>query len=84
MYKIIVAGCGGMADRWIEIAGERDDCEIVGLVDIRIDAAKAKKEKFQLNANTYTSIAEALEKEDINLVFDVTVPEANSIPLRRR
>ena len=77
MHKIIVAGCGGMSRTWIEIAKNRGDCEIVGLADVNIDAANDKKERYGLNANTYTSIAEALEKEAANLVFDITVPEAH-------
>jgi len=77
MHKIIVCGCGGMSNAWIEYALNRDDCEIVGLVDINIGAANTKKEKYNLNANVYDSIKAALEKENANLVFDITVPEAH-------
>jgi predicted dehydrogenase len=77
MHKIIVAGCGAMSDHWIEIAGTYNDCEIVALVDINGEAANTRKQKHSLSANVYTNIAEALEKETANLVFDVTVPEAH-------
>ena len=77
MYKIIVAGCGMMSDAWIRIASERQNCEIVGLVDPRPDAACEKKDKYNLNANIYTDIREALEKEEANLVFDITPPSAH-------
>ena len=77
MHKIIVAGCGGMSNAWIEIAKKRDDCEIVGLVDLNIDTANKQKETHQLSANTYENLATALEKEEANVVFDITIPEAH-------
>jgi predicted dehydrogenase len=77
MYKIIVAGCGMVSDTWIQIALARGDCEIVGLVNRNIDRAKAKKTQFNLSANTYSSLANALEKENANLVFDLTAPESH-------
>jgi len=77
MYKIIVAGCGMMSSTWIEIAQNRDDCEIVGLVDPDIATAKEKKAKYNLFTNTYSSFSEALRNEDANLVFDITVPEVH-------
>jgi predicted dehydrogenase len=66
-----------MSEAWIAEAQKRGDCEIVGLVDVNVGASEAKKAKHKLSANTYTSIAAALDKEDANLVFDVTVPEAH-------
>jgi predicted dehydrogenase len=77
MYKIIVAGCGSMSNCWIEIVKKRDDCEIAALVDVNAGAANAKKDKYELSANIYTDITEALEKENANLVFDVTVPQSH-------
>jgi len=77
MHKIIVVGCGGMSNPWIEITNKRNDCKIVGLVDLNIDNANKQKEKYQLSANTYPNFTTALEKEDANLVFDLTVPEAH-------
>jgi len=77
MYKIIVAGCGMMSKKWIEIAGARDDCEIVALVDIVSETAKERKESLNLSANIYSNIDSALENEDANLVFDITTPDAH-------
>ena len=76
-HKIIIAGCGAMSDHWIEIAGSRDDCEIVALVDINTVAAETRKQKHSLSAKVYTNIEEALKKESANLVFDITVPNAH-------
>jgi len=77
MYKIIVAGCGMVSNSWIEVAKNRTDCEIVALVNRNIDRANAKKHELDLSANTYTSLEAALEKENANLVFDLTAPESH-------
>lgn len=77
MYKIVVCGCGAMSAVWIDIVRKRGDCEIVGLADIRVEAAEEKKEKFQLDANVYPSIYAALEKEAPDIVLDITTPEAH-------
>lgn len=77
MYKIIVAGCGAMSDQWIETVMKRNDCKIVGFVDINSDRANAKKKKYNLDSDIYTNISDALEKKDANLVFDITTPESH-------
>lgn len=78
MHKLIIAGCGGISSIWFNEAVERDNCEIVALVDINTEAAEAKKKEYSLtNANVYSSIEEALKKENANLVFDITIPEAH-------
>ena len=78
MYKILIVGCGMMSDAWLKNILSREDCEIVGLVDININAANRKKENFKLtNVNTYSNIESALDKENANLVIDVTVPESH-------
>ena len=77
MYKIIVAGCGSMSSKWIEIAKTRSDCEIVALVDINAEAAYNKIKKYSLSAKVYSNINDALEKENADIVFDVTIPEVH-------
>ena len=74
MYHIAVVGCGMMSGTWIEIASHRKDCTIVALIDVNIEMAKEKLEKYKINATIYTTLTEALEKERINLVFDITPP----------
>lgn len=77
MHKIIVAGCGMMSGTWIKHAKNREDSQIVALVDIIPERAEAQKKEYALSANTYASITEALEKEDATIVFDITVPSAH-------
>lgn len=75
MHRIAVVGCGGMSQEWISIASKRDDCRIVALVDVMTDNAYEKKKSFDLDAQVFSTLGEALDKADIDLVFDVTPPE---------
>ena len=74
-YKIIIAGCGMVSDAWIEVAQSRTDCQIVALVARTETNAKKRKLLHGLSANIYSTIHEALAKEDANLVFDLTPPQ---------
>lgn len=76
-YKVVVAGCGGMANEWVKYAVTREDIQIVGLMDIREESAKAMADKYNIQCNTYTDIQEAIRNSGANLVFDVTIPDAH-------
>ena len=75
MKKIIVAGCGGMSNAWINPVLKREDCRIIALVDPADGKAGAKKDEHNLNCNVYTSLEEACNTEDADIVFDITPPE---------
>jgi len=76
-FKIAVAGCGSMSETWIEYALERDDAEIVALVDIKNENALRMSEQFNLKCPVYTDLAKAIPETGANLVFDVTIPESH-------
>ncbi|MFW5985570.1 MAG: Gfo/Idh/MocA family protein [Halanaerobiaceae bacterium] len=77
-FKIAVAGCGGMAQTWVEYASSRKDCEIKALVDIDRDNAVKTKEEHSLNdSEIFTDLNRALHKKDLNLVFDITPPDVH-------
>ena len=76
-YKVVVAGCGGMSNAWIDYAMERADTEIVGLVDIKLEFADKMKEKKGLACGTFTDLAEAIAATGANVVFDVTIPASH-------
>ena len=76
-FRIAVAGCGGMANTWVKYALERQDAEIVALVDINEENAKAIDQRYGLNCGIYREIDEAIRNSGANLVFDVTIPEAH-------
>lgn len=76
-YRVVVAGCGGMSNTWLDYVAQRADAEVVGLVDIYIDSAKAMAERRGLQVPTFTDLAQALGETNANLVFDVTIPESH-------
>ncbi|WP_127505718.1 Gfo/Idh/MocA family protein [Paenibacillus humicus] len=77
MFRIVVAGCGGMANTWVEYAMGRQDTEIVGLVDIRLESAECMAERHGLSCGKYVSLEEAIRENEANLVFDVTIPASH-------
>ncbi|WP_026961489.1 Gfo/Idh/MocA family protein [Alicyclobacillus herbarius] len=77
-FRVVVVGCGGMANRWIEYAMERRDVEIAALCDIRREVAEAKANQFHLQCPTFTDVEEAITRTEANLVFDVTIPETHA------
>ncbi|MDR6550796.1 Gfo/Idh/MocA family oxidoreductase [Paenibacillus qinlingensis] len=75
--RIVQAGCGGMANAWIQYALERQDTELVALVDIFEEAAKKMNEKYGLSLPWYASVEEAIRQSNANVVFDCTIPTAH-------
>ncbi|WP_222622734.1 hypothetical protein [Paenibacillus sp. PAMC21692] len=63
-----------MSNAWLDYAARRENAEIVGLVDIYEEVAKAMAEKRGLDALVFTSLGEALAATEANLVLDVTIP----------
>ncbi|MEC0373183.1 Gfo/Idh/MocA family protein [Paenibacillus chibensis] len=76
-HRIIVAGCGGMANTWIDYAMGREDAEIVGLVDLKEEFAAAMAERKGLSCPIFTDIQQAVTATQANLVFDVTIPSSH-------
>ncbi|MCM3785408.1 Gfo/Idh/MocA family oxidoreductase [Neobacillus mesonae] len=76
-HKIVVAGCGGMSNTWLDYAAARDNAEIVGLVDLYEESAKNMAERRSLQVPTFTDLHAALEATDANLVFDCTIPASH-------
>jgi predicted dehydrogenase len=76
--KIVQVGCGAMGQGWIEHAVKTPGLELVGLVDVRREAAAIAAEKFKISPEcVFDSLGEAIEKTNPDAVFDVTVPPAH-------
>ena len=76
--RVVLAGCGGMSGAWLGVAKEIPDLEIVGLVDIREEAARRRAADFELpDAIIGTDLKSVLEQTSPDVVFDCTVPEAH-------
>jgi len=76
-FRIALAGCGGMAQTWVKYALSRDDVEIVALVDVKEENARATAARHELTCKVYRDIATAIKASDANTVFNVTTPEAH-------
>jgi predicted dehydrogenase len=76
-FRIVVAGCGVMANIWVEYALSRVDAKIVALVDIKRKNAKALAARHGLNSKIYSDVSEAIKDSDANLVFNITSPVAH-------
>ncbi|MFG6150166.1 Gfo/Idh/MocA family protein [Halobacillus sp. B23F22_1] len=76
-HKIILAGCGNMAHTWLDYAFQRNNAEVVGVVDLNVKAARALAESRSLQVPVFTALSDALERTDATVVFDVTVPSAH-------
>jgi predicted dehydrogenase len=73
--RVVQVGCGAMGKGWIENALQVPGIQLVGLVDIVRKGAEAAAEKFDLPPTiVFDTLAEALEKTNADVVFDVTVP----------
>jgi len=76
-FNIAIVGCGSMSTAWVEYALSRKDCKICAIVDINIDSANSMKAKYSLDCPTYTDLQKAIRENDINLVMDITIPQAH-------
>lgn len=76
-FKVVVAGCGNMANAWVKYALSREDTEIVGLMDIREESARSMADKYSLKCGVYNNLKKAILESGANLVFDITVPAAH-------
>jgi len=76
-FRVAVAGCGAIAETWVRYALSRNDVEIVALVDIREEKAKAMARRHELTSNIYTDVVKAIAASNANLVFDLTTPTAH-------
>ncbi|SHM98246.1 Gfo/Idh/MocA family protein [Gracilibacillus kekensis] len=77
LHKIIVVGCGDMANIWMDYVQQRKNAEIVALVDLNEGAAIRKKQQRNLDVPVYTDLKTAIEQTHATLVFDVTIPAAH-------
>ena len=76
--RAVLVGCGGMSRAWLNVAKDVAGLEMVGLVDIREEAARSRADEFELrDAAVSTDLRATLEGTSPDVVFDCTVPEAH-------
>src|SRR5699024_11839181 len=76
-HNIILVGCGSMANVWLDYAETKANATIVGLVDISEQASQSLATRRQINAPIFTDLSEALNTLEVDIVFDVTIPESH-------
>ena len=77
--RVVVAGCGGISGAWLGNLPQLPEVEIVGLVDLREDAARRRRDEFGLaGARTGTDLGQMLAALRPDAVWDCTVPEAHA------
>lgn len=66
-FRIMVVGCGVISIEWLDVLSKRQDCEIAALVDVNPEAAKIRKQEYNIDCDIYTDFDTALEavKPDI-------------------
>ncbi|MDI9499204.1 MAG: Gfo/Idh/MocA family oxidoreductase [Bacillota bacterium] len=74
MFKVIVAGCGSIANKWLANLTARDDVQIVALVDPVRENALAHKERHELPCRVFPDLAQALAETQASLLIDTTPP----------
>jgi predicted dehydrogenase len=76
--KAILVGCGSITKMWLDALRDIPQVHLVGLIDVREDAARARAEEYGLSsAFVGTEIEAALRRLRPDIVFDCTVPEAH-------
>jgi predicted dehydrogenase len=77
--RAVLVGCGAMSEAWLQAAAATPDLAIVGLVDLRADAAERRAAQFALHdARTGDDLGRVLQQTGAEIVFDCTVPEAHT------
>jgi predicted dehydrogenase len=74
--KAVVVGAGGIAGAWFAPLAE-EKVRVVGVVDLNIEAARARIGEFGLDLEPSTDLAATLAATRPDFVVDLTVPEAH-------
>ncbi|HUS92753.1 MAG TPA: Gfo/Idh/MocA family oxidoreductase [Phycisphaerae bacterium] len=74
--RAVVVGAGGISNAWFRPLVE-EKVDIAGVVDLRIDAAKAQIARYALDCEASCDLKATLKKARPDFVVDLTVPEAH-------
>jgi predicted dehydrogenase len=67
-----------MSKAWLNAAKAHGQLQVVGLVDVRREAAEQRANEYQLGVNVvFDTVAQALARTRPDLLFDVTIPDAH-------
>jgi len=73
--RAVIVGCGLMSSAWLKAARQIDGLDVVGLVDLDIERARARAAEFGLSGAMTGADADAVLSETRpDIVFDVALP----------
>lgn len=75
-FRVVMVGCGQMANAWADYVATRSDVDIVGLVDVVPENADNLRARHRLEAEVYSNLEQALAHAKPDVVFDVAIPES--------
>jgi predicted dehydrogenase len=78
--RVLQVGCGGITGAWFSPATQMDDLEYAGLCDLNIEAARKRRDEFNLPSETpiFSDLATAIQETRPDCVFDCTIPSAHT------
>lgn len=77
-YNVLLVGCGGMANTWIQYLLKKDGVKILGLCDIIYEKSVRMKENYKIDCATFPDIKSAFDSNlPFNLTVDCTTPESH-------
>lgn len=78
--RAIVVGCGGMGRSWMKNLQENPRSQLVGVVDVRLEAAVAAAKDFGLPPEAaFTDLKAAIKALIPDFVCDITIPAAHCV-----
>jgi predicted dehydrogenase len=76
-FQAVVVGAGLVSQFWLPLLRDRDDIELVAVVDLDPAAARAALERDALTAPVFRELAPAVQATAANVVVNLTPPEAH-------
>jgi predicted dehydrogenase len=74
----LVVGCGGMGRAWMKNIQDNPRAALIGVVDVRQEAAQAAAKDFGLPPErAFTDVKAAIRALSPDFVCDITIPEAH-------
>jgi len=78
VHRALVVGCGGMGKAWMDNIRQNPRAELVGVVDVRAEAAAEAAAKYGLPPErAFTNLRRAIAVTKPDFVADITIPEAH-------
>jgi predicted dehydrogenase len=75
-FKAVIVGAGSISNAWFPPL-KKEKVDVVGVVDLNIEAARSCIEKHELEAEASDNLKDALKRLQPDFVVDLTIPEAH-------